>query len=269
MFEKEKYEPLQYVLRHYRRGLFDPARAVGIFREKAGTVGAWKARRTVRLLAAAAVVAVVFVSGMTLHHKKMNRWEEISTASVVLPDHSVVRLKSGATLAFQPLRFTKDRTVRLNGIAYFEVAGDPIPFQVLSEDACVRVLGTKFQFDADRGVVDLLEGNVLFARQDSDRGLQMAGRSHAVLSDGSDIPVFTEPDSPNPAVWATGRLIYEVVPLRVVLDELEVVFGQRLTVKPSSAAGMSLTGEFLVSDGLEHIRKALESALKVEIVPYE
>lgn len=259
-------EMLQYVLRHYRRGMFDPAKAIGRFREKAGTAREWKVRRLVRRLSAAAAAAVIVAAGLSLHHFRVSRWEETAAASVVLPDRSVVRLKDGATLAFQPRRFSKERIVRLSGTGYFEVTGDKgAPFEVRSEDARVRVLGTKFQFDADGSEVHLLEGSVLFARKDSERGLQMTGPSYAVLPDGSEVPVFTDPDSPNPAVWATGRLVYDSVPLGTVLDELSELFGQEITVSPTSAAGTSLTGEFLVSDGLAHIISSLESALKVSI----
>lgn len=262
-------DKLQYVLRHYRRGMFDPVKGIVRFMEKTGTSRAWKTRRAIRLLAAAAVAAIVLAFGLNLYQTRIKRWEETAASSVVLPDRSVVRLKDGSTLAFQPRRFAKARTVRLNGTAYFEVTGSSIPFQVLSEDACVRVLGTKFQFDADRGTVDLLEGSVMYARQNSEKGLRMTGASRAILPEGSDIPVFTDPEYPNPAVWATGRLVYDAVPLGIVLNELSSVFGKEIKAAPASASGMSLTAEFLVSDGLEHILNAIESALRIDTLSYE
>ena len=263
-------EYLQFVLRHYRHKGFDPDMALGRFRTSIGTARIWKRRRAIRWVSAAAASAAILISGMALYQSRMNQWEWTTASAVVLPDQSVVRLKDGASLAFQPHRFSKHRVVRLSGTAYFEVAGQSgASFEVLSDEACVRVLGTVFQFAAESGEVDLLEGRVLFSRLDSGRGLEMTGASHAILHHGSEIPVFADPASPNPAVWATGRLLYDDEPLGTVLSELSDLFGCELTVRPASARTRTLHGEFLVSDGIDLIVKAIESALNVTILTHE
>jgi hypothetical protein len=91
---------LQFVLRHYRRGLLDPDKAIVRFRKNIGTYDAWKARRAVRRLSAAAAAALLLAAGLALHRSALNRWEETAASSIVLPDHSTVRLKEGSTLAF-------------------------------------------------------------------------------------------------------------------------------------------------------------------------
>ena len=157
--------------------------------------------------------------------------------------------------------------MRLEGTAYFEVASDPgAPFEVRSGDARVRVLGTKFQFDAERREVCLAEGRLMFAREGSGAGLLMTAGTTAVLKEGVVLPVFITPETPNPLAWATGRLVYDAVPLAQVLDELSAIFGKELTSAPGTPAAKALTGEFLVSDGLGHILSAIESALDVEIL---
>lgn len=263
---KNNEESLQFVLRHYRRRLFDPDSAVGRLRKAVGIDRAWRIRRAVVGLSAAAAAVAVILSGLALHHSRMNVWEETTASTVVLPDHSTVTLKEGASLAFQPRRFAKDRTVRLSGTGYFEVERNPeAPFEVLSGEARVRVLGTKFQFDADRSEVYVREGRVLFAKEQSDTGLEMTAGTHAVLMDGSDMPVFVR-TSINPDTWATGHLVYNATPLEDVLAELSSLFGTDLTVASGNATGTSLTGEFLVSDGLAHIISAIESALAIDII---
>ena len=263
---KNNEESLQFVLRHYRRRLFDPASAIGRLRKAVGIDRAWRRRRAVVGLSAAAAAVALILSGLALHRSRMNVWEETTASAVVLPDHSTVTLKEGASLAFQPRRFAKDRTVRLSGIGYFEVERNPeAPFEVLSGEARVRVLGTKFQFDADRSEVYVREGRVLFAKEQSDAGLEITAGTLAVLMDGSDMPVIVR-TSTNPDAWATGRLVYNATPLENVLAELSSLFGTELTVARGNATGTSLTGEFLVSDGLAHIISAIESALAIDII---
>ena len=265
MSENKNEESLQFVLRHYRRRLFEPGSAIDRLRKAVGIDKAWRMRRAVMGLSAAAAAAALFFVGMTLHRSVMDRWEETTASVVVLPDHSTVRLKEGASLAFRPRRFAKDRAVRLSGTGYFEVERNPsVPFEVLSGEARVRVLGTKFQFDADRSEVYVREGRVLFAREDSDTGLEMTAGTLAVLMDGSDMPVFVR-TSINPDAWATGRLVFDAAPLGVVLDELSSIFETELSVTRGDAGSISLTGEFLISDGLAHIVSAIESALGVDI----
>ena len=258
---------LQFVLRHYRRGLWDPDKALVRFRKNTGYYDVWKARLAVRRLSVAAVAALLLAAGLALHRSAIYRWEETTASSVVLPDHSVVCLKEGSTLAFQPRRFSRERAVRLEGTAYFEVMSDSgAPFEVSSGEARVRVLGTKFQFDAERLEVCLAEGRVLFAREGSDAGLLMTEGTAAVLEEGAALPVFITPSSPNPLVWATGRLVYDAVPLGTVLEELSSIFGTELKLAKQSSETVQLTAEFLVSDGLGHILSAIESALDVDIL---
>ena len=261
---------LQFVLRHYRRGLLDPDAALVRFRRRIGTFDAWRGRRAARRFATAAAAALLLAVGFGLYRSSLNLWEETTASSVVLPDHSTVRLKEGATLAFQPRRFSKERAVRLEGTAYFEVVSDPgAPFEVRSGDARVRVLGTKFQFDAERGEVCLAEGRLTFAREGSGAGLLMTAGTTAILKEGVVLPVFITPEAPNPLAWATGRLVYDAVPLASVLDELSAIFEKDLRTSAQSSDTMRLTGEFLVSDGLPHILSAIESALDVDILSNE
>ena len=258
---------LQFVLRHYRRGLLDPDAALVRFRRRIGSYDAWRGRRAAWRFATAAAAALLLAVGLGLYRSSLNRWEETTASSVVLPDRSTVRLKEGATLAFQPRRFSKERAVRLEGTAYFEVAATGAPFEVSSGEARVRVLGTKFQFDAERLEVCLAEGRVLFAREGSDAGLLMMEGTAAVLEEGAALPVFITPSSPNPLAWATGRLVYDAVPLGTVLEELSSIFGTELTLTTQLSDKVKLTAEFLVSDGLGHILSAIESALDVDILP--
>lgn len=254
------------VLRHYQPGEFDPDRALERFRERVGNGKAgksfrfsWAAWRWVSAL----VVVVGLVAGLTLHQMMMNRWEETTASVIELPDGSVARLQDGAVLSYQSRRFARERTVRLSGIGFFQVKhDDSSPFMVSAKDAYVQVLGTQFQFDTYAGEVYVLEGRVLFARASSEGGTVLSEGEHAILVDGAEKPVLTVPEQPNPAAWVTGRFAYDAVPLGRVLEELSAYYGKRLEPTPE-AVGKYLTGEFYVSDGLEFIVSAIESALDV------
>ena len=196
----------------------------------------------------------------------MDRWEMVTAPVAELPDGSVVQLKEGASLAYQPHRFSRERTVRLSGTGCFDVVYDPdAPFEVHTEEAYVRVLGTRFLFDADEGEVYVIEGRVRFSRVSTEEGVVLAKGERAFLSAGAGAPVLEAPELPNPAAWATGRLAYESVPLGTVLEELSSIYGSQLSVAPEAAIGKRLTGDFLLDDGLDFIATAIEAALDVQI----
>lgn len=260
-------ELLQSVLRHYTTDTFDPDRAVERFRERTGQEMAGKRHRGAWRWALVVASVAVVVVGLALRQQAEDRWEMIVAPVAELPDGTIVQLREGASLAYQPRCFARERTVRLSGTGYFDVVHNPdAPFDVHTEEAFVRVLGTRFIFDAEHEEVFVIEGRVQFARTSSSDGLVLAPGDHAMLPDGTEEPVLTDSTQPNPAAWATGRLAYESVPLGTVLEELTALYGQQLSVVPETAIGKQLTGDFMVDDGLDFIVAAIEAAMDVQIV---
>ena len=253
-------DKLAFILRYYQKGLFDPQKGLKRFRNRMGLQRESARIRLFRYITAAASVVLILTAGGMLYHLRMNRWEEVSAKVFVLPDQTEVRLQEGAVLSFRPYRFAKQRTVKLAGTAFFVVNHyKDIPFEVHADKSMVKVLGTKFLFNASGNTVYVNEGRVLFSA--GAEGLELAKGDYAELK--GQVPVLSVPEYPNPSAWATGRLQYNAVPLGLVLKELSSLFGKELTIK--SADMPSLTGEFSLSEGLPHILSLIESALDVEI----
>lgn len=255
-------ERLEFVLRHYREGVFSPRKGYKRFRERVQASGRGV---VLRILAVAAALALLLASGVTLYQWRMNHWEEVTTKAFVLPDQTVVRLQEGSSLSFQPRRFHKERTVKLTGTGFFEVAHGRSVFEVQSGEVRVRDLGTQFLFDANRNTVYVNEGRVLFIKDDAEKGLEMSKGAYAILPEGADMPILSTPELPNPAAWATGLVVYDAVPLETVLKELSSLFGKPLRLPSRAAEQPSLTAEFRLSDGLPRIVSYIESALDVKI----
>ena len=256
---------LDFVIKHFRQGAFNPDKSIWSFREAVGRSRTMRVRAVAKWAIAAASVAIIVLTGLSVHTGRMNKWEQIAESIVVLPDQSMVYLKDGATLAFQPRRFGKERVVKVNGTAYFKVTHrNGASFEVRSDEVYVRVLGTAFQFDAENNSVDVTEGRVFFAKEGSDEGLILTKGKSASLIDGS--PVQKTPDMLNPAYWATETLVYEDAPLLQVLEELSEIFGRKLILTHSQGRELRLTGEFSIDDGLDKILSIIESALDVKII---
>ncbi|NLR62540.1 FecR family protein [Chitinophaga polysaccharea] len=68
---------------------------------------------------------------------------------IVLPDNSIVWLNAASTLKYPAAFGAANRTVRLTGEAYFDIAADPArPFVVQAGQQSIQVLGTVFNVNA-------------------------------------------------------------------------------------------------------------------------
>ena len=261
-------EQLRFVARHWKAGRFNPRRAwrhlraLGTFRSSGHHSGMPLPRWALATAVAAAVVTGLFL----FYRDPMTVVPATATVqTVVLPDGSQASLAPGASLSFRRHGFgRRDRSARMTGRIFFCVArNESLPFEITAEEGFVRVLGTRFQVEADSSgtAVDVVDGRVLFCSVQAEDGLVLTKGMHAELPSGAVMPTLDEPATPNPAAWATHTFIYDNTPLEDVLRELSAHFGHPLG---SDERDRKLTGEF-ESDDLTEIISLIESALDIHI----
>ncbi len=134
-------------------------------------------------LSYAALVAVTVLSTWFIATGMQNRVTEPDSiysfetrrgekCSVILPDSSIVRLNSSSVLKLNIASYHNNRTVELDGEAYFMVSSDPEnPFTVTTADYDVIATGTAFNVtdyhQISNSEVVLVEGSLLI---ESDAG---------------------------------------------------------------------------------------------------
>ena len=255
---------MDFVLKHYQEGKFDTQKALQRFNEAHGIVQ--KPRRRVlpwvsgMVAAAAAVVLCVFL--FRGNEQQIQLMADAQAKEFVLPDGTEVTLAPGSKLTYSE---KSPRKTQLEGKAYFEVARDEdVPFEITSDGAFVRVLGTKFMVDAGSSVkeVYVTEGKVLFAKSSDSEGVILTKDMQATISPGEDIPVIVMEADVNTIAWHRGSFIFDKTPLKEVLETLSEHY------KVSFAAtdlDKQLSGEFYAED-LDLIISLIESALDVHII---
>lgn len=250
----------KYVIAKYQEGRLDAGKAAGEFHRRhpsspAGRIAAW-----------ALPVAASLLLGLFLFNNWKDAWTQYGASGsqqsmVMLADGTGITLAPGAILKLQKHR--NPRKVHLEGLAFFEVARDEAhPFEIVSDGAYVKVLGTKFSLDADRKRVSVESGKVLFASSPDGPGLILTDKMQADIIDGSIVSSDTE--SLNPAAWATGRFEYKDAPLSAVLAELGAFFGTELSPEKVSDGELRLNAVFSTDD-LQAIIEVIEDALDVRI----
>ena len=149
------------------------------------------------------------------------------SSTVILPDSSIVHLNSATSITYSSNFFASNRTVDLDGEAYFEVTKSTThPFEVSCESVKVKVYGTSFNvnttsFDNTFDVV-LEEGSVEL--------LHNTGRFENVLLEPGEKASFDEENNElkiskvstyKYTAWREGLLVFEDDSMTTVFKKLE------------------------------------------------
>ena len=163
--------------------------------------------------------------------------------TLVLADGSRVYMNAETRVTF-PVDFKeKERRVRLEGEAYFEVAKDAArPFVVETEGMAVRVLGTSFNVRAYAGerevAATLVEGRVAVSGGGAER--EIAPGEQAVYErDGGRLEV-RRVDVSLYTAWRTGKFVFRNETLGDVMAYLARWYGFEYRFVDERAAGVRI-----------------------------
>ena len=188
---------------------------------------------------------------------------EAGTMPIVrLSDGTTVHLRDGARLSYPEHFEGSERTVRLEGEAFFEVAhllGDKL-FRVETRAAAVEVLGTAFNVrenaDGSQCAVAVRSGTVRLSSRGegvSDRAVVLNAGEGGQL-DATAHRLTRISGSPlNDAAWFSGELLYRDCPLSRVLAEIEEAFGVQVELDDARWAECTFTGSLRREALREHL----------------
>lgn len=149
--------------------------------------------------------------------------------TVTLTDGSFARLAEGSTL--REWEAEGLREVSLEGRAFFAVSRDEShPFVVRTGAGEVRVLGTRFQVQADEDAADVVvvEGLVRLSNDEGSVEVpagnvgRMAAREEPVAEEAEDVFALLD--------WEGGVLVFHATPLSQVVEEVSRHYGRDLRI---------------------------------------
>lgn len=229
--EREEKD-IRFIARFYREDRLNTTHAwqkLGISKKKSNSIPIY-----IKVAAVAAILCLVAGAGWWWNYDKED-WVIIASSpqgikEVTLPDNSHITLDENTTLRYDRLAYgKKNRTVKLNGKAYFSVTHqEECPFCVETQLANIQVLGTRFQVTAraERTSATVESGKVRFYNQAHEQAILTRGM-HASINKEGKMEVETE-SNPNAFAWRTRVLVYNETPLKEVVKELEKVYKVRI-----------------------------------------
>lgn len=216
----------------------------------------------------AIVLTKLFYDHRTSQDTFASQYEEIFSpygqhTIVTLGDGSKVWLNSNTTLKAYPFQKGKERSVELDGEAYFEVVHDESSiFKVYTKDADVSVFGTKFNVfaygEGNAFSASLLDGSVqVSGKSDDVQSVTLKPNEKVELIEGRLVKSKIENSSA--LSWKNGIYTFENMTLGEIAKKLEVYYGAKLEISDESLAEVRFSGKFRQGDRIENILRALQA----------
>ena len=186
--------------------------------------------------------------------------------SFLLPDGSTGWLNGGSTLSF-PTKFTnKNRTIQLNGEAYFDVLKNPEkPFVVVTDELNVKVFGTSFNIMAypeektvevtlETGEIEVF-GEDGFGREKS-IGIMTPGK-RGVLMKGTSFYKMDTVDVYQYTSWKEGKLVFRNEPMTQVIRRLNRWYNVNIIIRDSRLETYTYRATFM-DEKLDEVLKIFQ-----------
>lgn len=189
------------------------------------------------------------------------------TASLTLPDSTVVILNSGSSLSYPSFFSGKTREVILNGEAYFEVTPNPKKKFIVStpHQSRIEVLGTCFNIEAyeqaNEIITTLIKGKVNFVydRNDSIRQVTLSPRQKLIYTPGNNEVKLCQTTGISETAWKENKIIFDNIPLEEILHKVGKMYNVEFIIKSESLKKRTFTGCFNnqpLERVLEHFKRS-------------
>ncbi|NDV68837.1 FecR family protein [Dysgonomonas sp. 25] len=185
--------------------------------------------------------------------------------NIVLPDGTNAWLNARTTIQY-PVSFNaKERFVKLDGQAYFDVYHDEeIPFIVETEKGRIQVLGTQFDVLDYSGAhsfeTALMDGSVKVSlHADPKQEMILSPDNKVFLADGRLQQVaLTDYNSYR---WKEGLISFVNNPFVDIMKEFEKSYGIEIVIHNNTVSDYSYTGKFRITDGIDYALRVLQKDL--------
>lgn len=194
-------------------------------------------------------------------------------SNVVLPDGTTVLLNSGTTLVYSGKFHSGERTVRLEGEAFFDVTQDQAhPFVIKTDLLDFKVYGTSFNIQAypeDKLIsTTLVEGSLGIMGKNSNELVRLVpGENATYRQDGRELLVG-KVNLEMYTSWKDGLVTFRNEKLKNIARKIERWYNVEIVIKDASLGEEFYLGTIMKNKPVDQILEvfSLTSSLKYRIV---
>lgn len=219
------------------------------------------------------------ISGKQIEDKEENKEESKESNNklqtfpdseywLTLEDGTIVHLNYNTTLRY-PIHFNSlNRTVYLEGEAYFQVANEKKrPFRVVTTNGVVTQYGTSFNVNTHtlaRTEVVLVRGSISVTTNTGKEQMLKPGELAILREDlpqaeirAVDVNMYTS--------WNTGRFVFEHTSLEKLMETVSSWYGVNVIFQSDDIRKMYFTGDIDRYESITPVLKAIQNTTGLEI----
>jgi ferric-dicitrate binding protein FerR (iron transport regulator) len=223
------------------------------------------------VISIAATVALLFIVAnlyLSDQGKSQKQYNTVivppgQSINLILADNSNVWLNANTTLRY-PSQFSgKNRTVYLDGEAYFEVSTNKKkPFIVKTGQGDVRVTGTSFNVEAyskyNSFETSLFTGSVDIYKNEIKLVTLNPNEKSTLENEQLLVSTITDTDK---YLWRKGLIAFNNKKLEEILLSLEKYFDVDIQIDTGNLPQKTYTGKFRQSDGVDYALRVLQKSI--------
>lgn len=170
-----------------------------------------------------------------------------SLQKISLPDNSTVVLNKFSKLVVNNKFNRSNRSVLLDGEAYFEIKRDSLlPFEISANNgATVKVLGTRFNLKTNEkeSNLDVFSGSVGFLKNNTEQWVIVKTGEQIKYNVAENIITPVATLNCNANSWNTGSFVFDNTPINEVALQLGEFIGKKLII-PTHTDHLRYSGTF-------------------------
>ncbi len=203
----------------------------------------------------------VYVGGK-VHQEQVEIYNPKGLRTVItLPDSSRVTLNADSRISYAYQLAGKDRAVKLEGEAFFEVEKDSLrPFIVTAGAAKMTVLGTSFNvrsYPESKYIETTLVEGSLRVSMGNEKSLLVPGEQVSINKKSKDLGVQSV-NTQKITGWKEGKLYFQSVGFEEMAVTLERTFNTNIKIENRLLKEKKFTGKFENGENLEQILDILK-----------
>lgn len=210
---------------------------------------------------AAVIVITLGLTYFFTFNPTQKQWAENGKQTTFhLPDNSEVVLNSGSEIEFKEKKWNDNRSLQLNGEAYFKVAKGKT-FEVNTNLGKVTVLGTQFNVKARENRFDIVcfEGKVRVNYQNQE--VVIAKNQNVSFENGKQLQI-SEPTGSKPS-WTNNEIEFNHDNIVAIMKEIERKYNITLILK-TTPSHQFFTGK-LPANNLEAALQIIASTYHLQV----
>ena len=224
----------------------------------------------------AAAGAILVVAGFLLRDyfaDNNTAWQNVTASTEIqelqLADGTKVWLNAGSTLSYPQVFSDTERSVKLEGEAYFEVTKNAQKrFQVLTDQTTVTVLGTAFNVraESDENTTEVVvsEGKVQVEEKQTAQRLILSVNEKAIYEHATNKLIETDDADLNELAWQRKKLKFTGTTLQNALSVIEKQYGISIRLENENIANCEIAGIYKTDTNIENLLKNISQATVTE-----